>query len=86
MRDNQQIEPEVEEVKSNMIDFDNRISFIAGFIFTAATTMTIMGFVQAAFLGLIGGFFGLLGKECYYYIRLEHKSWIQKIKKWIKRR
>ena len=78
MRDNQQIEPEVEEVKSNMIDFDNRISFIAGFIFTAATTMTIMGFVQAAFLGLIGGFFGLLGKEAFYYLKKEYKQWLKK--------
>ena len=33
-----------------------------------------MGFVQAAFLGLVGGFFGLLGKEIYYYIKGEIKN------------
>ena len=68
------IELEVEVVRNKMIDFDNRISFIAGFIFTAATSMTIMGFVQAAFLGLIGGFFGLLGKEAFYYVKGEIKK------------
>ena len=49
-----------------------------------------MGFVQAAFLGLIGGFFGLLGKEAFYYTKKEIpfiKSWwkskIDCIKKYI---
>lgn len=72
------------------MDFDNRISFLAGFIFTAATSISIMGFVQAAFLGLIGGFFGLLGKEAFYYTKKEIpfiKSWwkskIDCIKKYI---
>lgn len=62
------------------MDFDNRISFLAGFIFTAATSISIMGFVQAAFLGLIGGFFGLLGKEAFYYTKKE----VPFIKSWIK--
>jgi ABC-type microcin C transport system permease subunit YejE len=61
------------EVRKNNMDFDNRISFLAGFIFTAATSISIMGLVQAAFLGLIGGFFGLLGKEAYYYVKGEIK-------------
>lgn len=55
------------------MEFDNKISFFAGFIFTTASSISIMGFVQAAFLGLIGGFFGLLGKEAYYYIKAEIK-------------
>jgi hypothetical protein len=55
------------------MEFDNKISFFAGFIFTTASSISIMGFVQAAFLGLIGGFFGLLGKEAYYYIKREIK-------------
>ena len=60
------------------MEFDNKISFFAGFIFTTASSISIMGFVQAAFLGLIGGFFGLLGKEAFYYIKNEYKQWLKK--------
>lgn len=56
------------------MEFDNKISFISGFIFTAATSMSLVGFLQAALLGLIGGFFGLLGKEAYYYLKGEIKA------------
>lgn len=48
---------------------DNKISFISGFTFTALSTVTIMGVAQAAIIGLVGGFFGLLGKELYYYLK-----------------
>ena len=48
---------------------DNKISFISGFVFTALSTVTIMGVAQAAIVGLVGGFFGLLGKELYYFIK-----------------
>jgi len=48
---------------------DNKISFISGFVFTALSTVSIMGIVQAAMVGLVGGFFGLLGKELYYFIK-----------------
>ena len=48
---------------------DNKISFISGFVFTALSTVTIMGVAQAAIIGLVGGFFGLLGKELYYFIK-----------------
>jgi ABC-type microcin C transport system permease subunit YejE len=48
---------------------DNKISFISGFVFTALSTVTIMGVAQAAVVGLVGGFFGLLGKELYYFIK-----------------
>ena len=48
---------------------DNKISFISGFLFTALSTVTIMGVAQAAIVGLVGGFFGLLGKELYYFIK-----------------
>lgn len=33
-----------------------------------------MGIFQAALVGLVGGFFGLLGKEVYYYIKGEIKD------------
>jgi len=48
---------------------DNKISFISGFMFTALSTVTIMGVAQAAIIGLVGGFFGLLGKELYYLVK-----------------
>ena len=53
---------------------DSKISFFAGYIFTAATSVSILGFVNAAIIGLIGGFFGLLGKEVYYYVKGEIKD------------
>jgi hypothetical protein len=28
-----------------------------------------MGVLQAAMVGLVGGFFGLIGKELFYYIK-----------------
>ena len=48
---------------------DNKISFISGFMFTALSTVSLMGIAQAAMVGLVGGFFGLLGKELYYAIK-----------------
>ncbi len=48
---------------------DNKISFISGFTFTAISTVSLMGVAQAAMVGLVGGFFGLLGKELYYFAK-----------------
>lgn len=56
------------------MSIDNKISFFAGYIFTAATSVSLLGFVNAAIIGLIGGFFGLLGKEVYYYVKGEIKD------------
>jgi ABC-type microcin C transport system permease subunit YejE len=53
---------------------DNKISFISGFTFTALSTVSLMGVAQAAMIGLVGGFFGLLGKELYYFIKKKIKS------------
>ena len=53
---------------------DSKISFFAGYIFTAATSVNLLGFFNAAIIGLIGGFFGLLGKEVYYYVKNELKD------------
>ena len=55
------------------MELDAKLSFFAGWLFTTVSTITLMGFVQAALMGLVGGFFGLLGKECYYYIKGEIK-------------
>jgi uncharacterized membrane protein (DUF373 family) len=52
---------------------DDRISFVTGFIFTTASTISAMGLVQAAAIGLIGGFFGLLGKELYHVVKKKLK-------------
>jgi hypothetical protein len=56
------------------MSIDNKISFFAGYIFTAASSVSLLGFVNAAIIGLIGGFFGLLGKEVYYYVKGEIKD------------
>ena len=53
---------------------DNKISFIGGYILTAATTIYIMGIFQAALVGLVGGFFGLIGKEVFYYLKKQLKK------------
>lgn len=60
------------------MSIDNKISFFAGYIFTAASSVSLLGFVNAAIIGLVGGFFGLLGKECYYYVKNEVKQWHKK--------
>lgn len=48
---------------------DEKISFVSGYILTAATAISVMGLLQAALVGLFGGFFGLIGKELFYYIK-----------------
>jgi len=56
------------------MEMDAKLSFFTGWLFTTVSTITLMGFFQAALMGLAGGFFGLLGKELYYYIKAEIKS------------
>jgi hypothetical protein len=56
------------------MEMDAKLSFFTGWLFTTVSTITLMGFVQAALMGLVGGFFGLLGKELFYYIKGEIKS------------
>ena len=53
---------------------DNRISFIGGYVLTAATTISIMGLLQAAAVGFIGGLFGLIGNEVFYFIKKKIKN------------
>jgi len=62
---------------------DNKISFLAGYILTAASTVTAAGVLNAILLGLLGGFFGLLGKEAYYHTRDYAKETAPKAKAWI---
>jgi hypothetical protein len=53
---------------------DGKISFIGGYILTAATTVSMMGVFQAAMVGLVGGFFGLIGKELFYWMKNKLKK------------
>jgi len=53
---------------------DNKISFIGGYILTAATTIELMGLLQAAAVGFIGGVFGLIGKEVFYFVKRKIKN------------
>lgn len=62
---------------------DNKISFIAGWFLTAATTITAAGLLNAIVLGLLGGFFGIIGKEAYYYIRSLYRMYSPKAKSWV---
>ena len=57
---------------------DNKISFIAGWFLTTASTITAAGLINAVVLGLLGGFFGIIGKEAYYYVKKEMKQWLNK--------
>lgn len=61
---------------------DNKISFLAGYILTAATTITAAGILNAILLGLLGGFFGIIGKEAYYYTRDQVKLSLPKVGTW----
>jgi len=61
---------------------DNKISFIAGWALTTVTTITLVGVFRAAIIGLVGGFFGLLGKEVYFYTKAEIRSSAPKVKAW----
>ena len=51
------------------MNLDDRMCFTSGYVLTAITTINMMGIVQAAIIGLVGGFFGLVGKELYYYLK-----------------
>lgn len=64
------------------MDMDNKISFLAGYILTAASTITAAGFLNAIILGLLGGFFGLLGKEAYFITKAYAKERAPKVKVW----
>jgi len=57
-----------------MTTLDSKISFLGGYILTAATTISMMGVFQAALVGLVGGFFGLIGKEIFYYLKKQIKK------------
>jgi hypothetical protein len=56
------------------MDLDSKISFFAGYVFTAVSSISILGIVQAALIGFVGGFFGLLGKELYYSLKDKIKN------------
>lgn len=60
---------------------DDKISFISGFTLTTVTSISFMGIMQGALVGLAGGFFGLLGKEIYYSTK--NKITSGKFKVWL---
>lgn len=76
-----------------MSTLDTKISFFAGYIFTVATSISFVGIASAALVGLVGGFFGLLGKELYYAVKNKIRSaafrvwmigyWDKFVSKWI---
>jgi len=62
---------------------DNKISFLAGYFLTAVTTISAAGILNAIVLGLLGGFFGIIGKEAYFYTRDQIKTTYPKVKIWV---
>ena len=52
-----------------IIDLDSKISFISGYIFTVFAAASFMDILMAAVLGLVGGLFGLAGKDLYSLIK-----------------
>ena len=52
-----------------ILDLDSKISFISGYIFTVFAASNFMDILMAAVLGLVGGLFGLAGKDLYAYIK-----------------
>lgn len=57
----------------NTMDLDSKISFVGGWLLTTISSISVIGLFQAALVGLIGGFFGLVGKELYYYLKRKLK-------------
>lgn len=52
---------------------ENKISYASGFLLTTAYSMGIYEIAMSAAVGLVGGFFGILGKELFYFIK--DKKW-----------
>ena len=48
---------------------DNIIGFTGGFMLVTGMSTTTMAITQAAIVGLVGGFFGIIGKEIYYWVK-----------------
>ena len=56
-----------------MITMENKVAYIGGFFLTTIYTMTLYDIFMAAIVGLIGGFFGILGKDLYHWVK--NKKW-----------
>ena len=52
-----------------ILDLDSKISFLSGYIFTVFAASNFMDILMAAVLGLVGGLFGLAGKDLYRFIK-----------------
>ena len=48
---------------------DDRVAYVGGFITTTLMTVSLNDIVMTSVLGLIGGFFGIMGKHIFYLIR-----------------
>jgi H+/Cl- antiporter ClcA len=57
---------------------DDKIAYVSGFVMTTVMTVNWNDIFMTAVLGLIGGFFGILGKHLYFSIK---NIWIIKRKK-----
>ena len=59
-----------------MYDLDTKISFISGSTLTLVMTAPLYELTMALFLGVVGGFGGVIGKMLFYYIKDKfYKTW-----------
>jgi len=57
------------------MNIDDKIAYVSGFTATTIMTISWNDIAMTALLGLVGGFFGILGKQLFY--GLKH-IWITK--------
>ena len=48
---------------------DNKIAYIGGFLVTTVASFDSNKILEVSILGLFGGFFGLLGKQLFYFVK-----------------
>lgn len=50
------------------MNLDDKIAYISGFAATTFLTISWNDIAMTSLLGLLGGFFGIMGKQLYYAI------------------
>lgn len=51
------------------MNIDDKIAYISGFAATTFITISWNDIVMTSLLGLIGGFFGIMGKQLFYFVK-----------------
>ena len=51
------------------MNIDDKIAYISGFAATTFLTISWNDIAMTSLLGLIGGFFGIMGKQLFYFVK-----------------